>query len=113
MPDTTEKSLPTLATELWELVVTYLKQETIDPIKKLGRFVAYGFAGAFVLTLGLVLVVLAGLRALQVETGAHLSGSLSWAPYAIVLVATLIFAALGARAIGSKKRKSHKKGTMA
>jgi hypothetical protein len=112
LPDTNEKSLPTLATELWELVLTYLKQETVDPIKKLGRFVAFGFAGGFVLALGLVLVVLAGLRALQVETGDHFGGSLSWAPYLIVFAATIVFAALGARAIGSKKRKAQKKGTM-
>jgi len=113
LPDSKDKSLPTLATELWELVVAYLKQETIEPIKGLGRFVAFGIAGSIVLTLGLVLLVLGGLRAVQVETSPHLTGSLTWVPYLVVLVAAGLFAGLAARAITSKKRKAQKKGTVA
>ena len=113
MPDSKDKSLPTLATELWELVVAYLKQETVEPIKGLGRFVGFGIAGSIVLTIGLVLLVLGGLRAVQVETAPHLTGSWSWVPYLIVLVAAGLFAGLAARAITSKKRKAQKKGTVA
>ena len=35
-----------LAGQVWELTLTYAKEQTVEPIKALGRFVAYGLAGA-------------------------------------------------------------------
>ena len=113
MADTNDKSLPALASELWELVVAYLKQETLEPIKSLGRFVLYGVIGAVTLSLGLVLVALAGLRALQTGTADHLTGTLSWLPYFIVLVAAIVLTVLFGRAVTAKKRKAERKGTVA
>ena len=81
-----EKSLPTLASELWDLVRAYAKQETIEPLKGIGRFVAFGIAGAFFLGTGVVLLLVGGLRALQTETGTTFEGNWSWVPYLIVLV---------------------------
>ena len=107
------KGVPTLASELWQLVLAYLKQETIVPIKGLGRFLALGMAGSTVLSLGLVLLVLAMLRALQTETDTTFAGNWSWAPYAITLVACAVVAALAARAITSHKRRARRKGTVA
>lgn len=108
-----EKSLPTLATELWQLVVAYAKQETIEPLKGLLRFVAFGIAGTTLLALGMLLWVLALLRALQTETGSTFTGHLSWLPYLITLVAAGMVAGLGARAIGSHKRRARRSGSMA
>ncbi|MBW3668323.1 MAG: phage holin family protein [Actinobacteria bacterium] len=105
-----DKSLPTLAGELWELVVAYAKQETVDPLKRLGRFLGYGVPGAVLTGLGLVLLSLAGLRALQTETGDTFDGSWSWAPYGILLIASSLVALLAARAIGANKRRARKKG---
>lgn len=105
-----DKSLPTLAGELWELVVAYAKQETVDPLKRLGRFLGYGVPGAVLTGIGLVLLSLAGLRALQTETGDTFDGSWSWAPYGILLVASTLVALLAARAIGANKRRARKKG---
>ena len=105
-------SLPALANELWNLIVTYLKQETLNPIKSLGRFVAFGVAGSFALGVGLLLVILAGLRALQEEAGTTFDENWSWAPYAITLVGCLLVALLAARAIGAAKRRVAKKGTV-
>ena len=81
-----EKSLPTLASELWDLVRAYAKQETVEPLKGIGRFVAFGIAGSFLLGTGVVLLVVGGLRALQTETGTTFAGNWSWVPYLIVLV---------------------------
>jgi hypothetical protein len=81
-----DKSLPTLAAELWDLVRAYARQETVEPLKGVGRFVGAGLAGSALLGLGGVLFALAGLRALQTETGDTFDGNLSWAPYLIVLV---------------------------
>ena len=81
-----DKSLPTLAAELWDLVRAYAKQETVEPMKGLGRFVAFGVAGSVLLGMGTVLLALAGLRALQTETDGALDNHLSFVPYLIVLV---------------------------
>jgi hypothetical protein len=80
-----DKSLPTLAAELWDLVRAYAKQETIEPVKGLGRYLAFGVAGSALLSVGVILLAVAGLRALQTETGDVFDGHLSFAPYLIVL----------------------------
>lgn len=107
-----DKSLPTLASELWALVLAYVKQETVVPIKGLARFVAIGLAGSFALAVGLVLLSLALLRALQTETTTF-DGNWSWAPYAITLVASALVTVLAVRAITSQKRKAARKGSIA
>ena len=63
------KSIPQVATELWELTVAYAKQETVDPLKGLGRYLGYGLSGSLVFGFGSVLLLLSFLRALQTETG--------------------------------------------
>ncbi len=97
--------LPGKATDLWQLVVAYVKQETLDPIKGLGRYVAFGLAGSLVLGTGLVLLFLGGLRLLQEETGTTFTGNLSWLPYLLtVLVCGLVAAAaMKARSRGQRK----------
>lgn len=67
------------------MVLAYVKQETVDPAKKLGRYVGWGLLGSLLLGMGMVLLTLAGLRVLQDETGTTFHGNWSWAPYAIVL----------------------------
>lgn len=80
--------------EVVEFVKAYAKQETIDPVKGAGRWLAYGAAGAFALGLGLLLVMLGLLRVLQTEWERSASGSLSWLAYVIVLVVTLVLLGL-------------------
>lgn len=89
-----EKSLPSHAAELWSMVREYARQETVEPLKGLGRYVAFGAAGSVLLGVGTVLLALAGLRALQTETGGTFDGNWSWAPYLIVLVGCAIVIAL-------------------
>jgi hypothetical protein len=105
VPDS-PKSVPTLVSELWELTLAYLKQETIEPIKELGRFVAFGVAGSLVLSAGLVLLTLAGLRALQTQTSTTFMGNWSWVPYLLTLAGCGAVAAFAARAISAKKGKA-------
>ncbi|MFP5377980.1 MAG: hypothetical protein ACLGIO_14520 [Acidimicrobiia bacterium] len=106
------KGLPTLAAELWQLVVAYAKQETVVPVKGLTRFVAIGLAGSALLSIGLLLLVLALLRALQTETGTTFDGNWSWAPYLVTLAACLVVAGLAARAVTAHKRRAERKGTL-
>jgi hypothetical protein len=93
------ESLPTLVSELWELVVAYAKQETVDPIKATGRFVAVGLASSVLFSLGLVLLGVGGLRAIQAETHRHLTGNLSWLAYFAVSFWALVVAGLVASRI--------------
>jgi hypothetical protein len=86
VPEPESKSMPEVAAELWALTKDYARQETVDPLKGVGRYLGYGAAGALLGGLGVILLMLAGLRALQTETGDALDGSLSWLPYIIVLV---------------------------
>jgi len=87
--DAPRAPLPQLVLELRDLVVTYVKQETVVPLKQLGRYVGFGSAGALLLGLGSLLLGVGGLRALQTETGDTFKGDWSWAPYGIMFV-TLI-----------------------
>lgn len=99
---TTEKSIPALAAELWDLVRAYAKQETVEPMKGLGRYAAFGAAGSIVLSVGLVLLLLGGLRALQTETGTTFTGNWSWAPYLLALAGVAVVLALVARGMGKR-----------
>lgn len=72
-----------------DLVVAYAKQETLGPLRGLGKFVAFGVAGSVALSIGGFLLLLALLRALQTETGSTFEGNLSWLPYLITAAAAL------------------------
>jgi len=92
--------------ELRDLVVAYVKQETIEPIKGLGRYAAFGILGAFLIGVGIIFVEIGFLRILE-GTGSdpHFTGNWSWAPYAIVVVASLAAAAI-AWFIGGKRKRA-------
>jgi cytochrome c biogenesis protein CcdA len=92
-----------VATELWELSLAYAKQETIDPLKGLGRFLGFGVMGAFLLGIGTSLLLLGGLRALQTETGSTFTGNWSWAPYLIVVAGGLALIGLALLRINRRK----------
>ena len=68
-----------------DVVKTYAKQETVDPLKNAGRFLAFGAAGAVVLGIGLALIVLGLLRLVQTELDNLARGGWSFVPYAIAL----------------------------
>ncbi|HXW38529.1 MAG TPA: hypothetical protein VEJ44_02450 [Acidimicrobiales bacterium] len=95
------------------LLVAYVKQETLDPLKSLGRFVLFGVTGSIAIAVGVGLLLLAGLRALQTET-ATFRGNLSWVPYLIVAGAALTVIGLSAWRIVSgpaARRIPAKKGS--
>jgi Putative Actinobacterial Holin-X, holin superfamily III len=86
--------------ELKDLVIAYAKQETVDPIKGLGRWVGYGLGGAVLLGAGVFFLAMAVLRALQTQTGDAFADWRSFIPYLIVVVLLSIvagFAYLAAR----------------
>jgi hypothetical protein len=92
--------------DLWQLVIAYFKQETVEPIKGLGRFVAFGLAGSLAVGLGGVLLVLGLLRLLQNETGDAFDGNLSVLPYLLCLVVAGGAAAAAVKAGSRDRRKA-------
>jgi hypothetical protein len=83
-----------MVVELRDLVVTYFKQQTVVPVKKLGRYLAFGMAGSVFMGTGVLLIALGCLRLLQTETGTTFTGDWSWVPYVIVVAGLVIGAAI-------------------
>jgi len=98
------KDVATLVTELADLIVRYAKQETVDPIRDLRRYIGFGLAGSVLLSIGIPLLLLGELRAIQLEAGIHLRGTLSWLPYAITFLTGAAIIAVLASRIGAVKR---------
>ena len=75
--------------ELIDLVRAYAKQETIGELRGTGRWLAWGAVGGISILLGLLFVLVGVLRLLQ-STIFEGSSGLSWAPYFIVLILTIV-----------------------
>lgn len=104
MAKPSNKSVPQVAGELWTLTKDYARQETLDPLKGVGRYLAYGFAGAVLCSIGVVLLLLSLLRALQDHT--TLTGQLSWLQYLIVLAAGVVLIGLAVSRIRKRPTKT-------
>lgn len=99
------KSVPQVVSELWVLTKDYARQETVEPLKGVGRYVAYGLGGAILGSFGVVLLLLSLLRALQDHGPSWLEGNLSWLPYTIVLVVAGLLVALAASRISANSKR--------
>lgn len=58
------QDIPALIREFYELAKAYLLQETVEPAKKLGHFAGFSFAASALWSVAIVLLAVAGLRAL-------------------------------------------------
>ena len=56
--------MPEQVSELIDLSKEYLRQETIEPAKKLGRVFGMGFAASLLFSIGALLLSVAGMRVL-------------------------------------------------
>ena len=102
-----EESVPKLVNELWELVLAYLRQETLQPLRGLGRFVALGIPGAILASVGLAVLLLGALRLLQVHTGGTFQGNMSALPYVITAAtAVAVAGAAGAAIVSGRSRRT-------
>ena len=79
--------------EVRDLFVRYFKEQTVQPLKDLGRFVAFGALGSIFVAFGIVMGLLGVLRMLQALFPV-LDGSLSFIPYVIVVVLALLIGAI-------------------
>ena len=96
--------------EIRELALRYVKEETIQPIKDMGRFALYGALGSIFVGFGVMFLLLAALRFLQ-EQFPVMNGTLSWLPYVIVAVLAMVIIALTAWRIVSGTAQRRLKGS--
>ena len=94
--------------ELKELLIGYARQEILTPLTRLGKTLKLGVLGALSIGVGLIFLVLAGLRLLQTEASGVFDGNMSALPYVVVLagVAVLLAAAVMIRTRLSKGGRS-------
>ena len=80
--------------DAFELVKTYVRQETVGPLKGIGRKIAFGSAGALLLGLGVFFVALGLLRLIQTKIPRLAEGTMSLLSYAIVIVFCVLMTGL-------------------
>lgn len=89
-----------------DVVTTYAKQETVEPLKRAGRYVGFGAAGGLLTGIGSSLLLLGLLRFVQSEWSRSARGGLSWLPYLITLVAAIALGGAGMWFANRQIRKS-------
>jgi hypothetical protein len=94
--------------ELRDLVVAYAKQETIEPLKGLGRYIGYGVGGAVLLGFGVFFLSMGVLRVLQTQTGDAFADWRSFLPYVIVVVLLLVCAFVAYTAATRRRTKEQR-----
>jgi flagellar biosynthesis protein FliQ len=96
--------------EIKALALRYIKEETIQPLKDLGRFIAWGAVGSLLVGFGYLFLLFGALRFLQ-DQFKVLDGTLSWIPYLIVVVLAAIIIGLTLWRIVSGTAKRRLKDT--
>lgn len=78
------------------MLVDYAKQETVEPLKTLGKYLGLGLAGATLLFLGFMFLALGVLRLVQSEGGDTVDGGsfASLLPYLAAIVTLLVLLAI-------------------
>ena len=89
------------------MVRDYVKQETLDPLRGVGRWLAWGIVGAVALLFGAVTGLIGLLRLLQAEVFYQPNG-FTWAPYMIVVVVAVVMVWLSLTRIA--RPSLHKEG---
>ncbi len=98
--------LPQLVTELVDMSKAYLQQETVEPLKRLGRYAGFSVGGGVLLAVGWLLLVIALLR----WTTDLLPEGAIWEvlAYAIAAIVSLMIAGVSLKlAAGSGRKDGH------
>jgi hypothetical protein len=92
------------ARELVDLVIAYAKQETLEPLKGLGKNAALGLGGAVLLGIGGLFCSISALRAMQSETDFFERHNLTYLPYFLTVVILVVLSAIGWAGLGPGKK---------
>jgi hypothetical protein len=86
-----------------DLVKRYVVQETVTPLKHVGRVLGYGLGGALAYGVGGIFVMVATLRIIQAESGDTFAGNWSFVPYLLMAISGVLvfglFALIGLQGI--------------
>ena len=93
------------AREFVDLVIAYAKQETLEPLKGLGKKAALGLGGAMLLGIGGIFCSIAALRAMQSETDWFEEHNASYGPYGVTVVLLFLLALIGWKGLGPGKKE--------
>lgn len=85
-----DKQVGELVDELRTMVTDYVRQETIEPAKRLGATFGFSLAGGILLGSGFMLILFGLLRYLQSKVWVFPEGAWTWVPYIVTALAGLI-----------------------
>ena len=80
------------ASETIDLLVRYIKQEALAPVRGAGRWLAFGLLAAHAIVLSSFFLLLGILRLLQ-SAGLPFDGGWSWVPYILTAMAAALLIA--------------------
>ena len=92
------------AKELVDLVIAYAKQETLEPLKGLGKNTLKGLGGAVLLGIGGLFASIGALRAMQTETDFFERHNLTYLPYIFTVIILLVLSLIGWVGLGPGKK---------
>ena len=84
--------LPQLVTEFVDMSKEYLRQETVEPAKRLGRYAGFAIAASFLFAIGGILLSIAGVRGI-IDL---LPDGPNWEALGYILAALAILIVIGA-----------------
>ena len=93
------------AQEIQQLLIAYARQETVDPLKTLGRYLGLGLAGSLLVFTGVFFVGLGALRFMQSISTFEGAGWPSTVPYLTSIAVLALFLALIALTLNRAKKK--------
>ena len=72
-----------------DTVIGYVKQETLEPLRGIGRWIAVGTVASSMVSIGMVMILIGSLRFIDDICGHAFDGMWSFAPYLIVFVVSV------------------------
>lgn len=101
-----DKEVGALVDELRTMVTDYVRQETIEPAKNLGKAFAFSLASGVLFGSAFSFMLFGLLRFLQAKVWVFPEGAWTWVPYLVTTVAGAIVIAITMSLMSKGKKKT-------